>query len=364
MKRISTNGWSLLAIFLAGGSVICAQAPAKSKVEMGEINGAAFRIEIPENWNRGLVMYAHGYTQPDYKREPPQSQASRDIFLSRGFAFAESAYSAQGWAVKEGIEDTEMLRRYFVSHHGKPQKTYVTGDSMGGHITIATIERYPDEYNGALPLCGPLISSTEFFNYGVFDLLVTFDYFFPNVIGSPFEAIPDTAEKVRAALQAAPDKAVSYSRRVHRTVERLPGVIALYQRGASELKQRAGGNPFDNTNYVYAGFGDDAAMNRGIKRYSADPAAREYMKRYYSPTGRIADPVLTLAVTGDQAVLPQWTSQYGTLALQAGTQDLFVARFVDGTGHCGFKLEQVGRAFDTLVLWEREGKRPATGEQK
>ena len=33
----------------------------------------------------------------------------------RGFAFAESGYSANGWAVKEGIEDTEALRRYFVT---------------------------------------------------------------------------------------------------------------------------------------------------------------------------------------------------------------------------------------------------------
>src|ERR1700680_1959097 len=31
------------------------------KVETGEINGARFRIDMPEKWNGGLVMYCHGY---------------------------------------------------------------------------------------------------------------------------------------------------------------------------------------------------------------------------------------------------------------------------------------------------------------
>jgi hypothetical protein len=65
------------------------------------------------------------------------------------------------------------------------------------------MERYPREYNGALPMCGPLISATEFFNYGLLDLLVTFDYFFPNVIGPLFEANPATNEKVRNGFQSS-----------------------------------------------------------------------------------------------------------------------------------------------------------------
>ena len=138
----------------------------------------------------------------------------------------------------------------------------------------------------------------------------------------------------------------------------------MYQRIAAELTHRAGGNPFDNNNRVYRGFGDDVAVNRGVKRYTADRAGLDYVQQYYSPTGRIADPVLALVVTGDHWVLSDWTTGYEVLAARAGTQDRFIARFVDGQGHCGYTREQMGHAFDALVLWEREGKRPAAGEQK
>ncbi len=37
------------------------QTLSAAVTEAGAINGAAFRIEIPPNWNKGLVMYAHGY---------------------------------------------------------------------------------------------------------------------------------------------------------------------------------------------------------------------------------------------------------------------------------------------------------------
>ena len=42
---------------------------------------------------------------------------------------------------------------------------------MGGHITMAIIERYPDVYQGAMPMCGPLGPAIEFLNTGVFDML-------------------------------------------------------------------------------------------------------------------------------------------------------------------------------------------------
>lgn len=53
------------------------------------------------------------------------------------------------------------MRRHFVTKHGTPNETYITGHSMGGHITMAIIERYPDAYQGALPMCGPLGPALE-----------------------------------------------------------------------------------------------------------------------------------------------------------------------------------------------------------
>ena len=57
----------LLTAFLVCAT-FCAAAPnGEPKVELGEINGAKFRIDIPPNWNGGLVMYCHGYS-PDRRQ--------------------------------------------------------------------------------------------------------------------------------------------------------------------------------------------------------------------------------------------------------------------------------------------------------
>ncbi len=361
-----------LSVFCAASVPLSAQSaaptPSPGVTEAGAINGAAFRIEIPANWNKGLVMYAHGYTMAgDRPSSPdsPRAKAMRAVFLSRGFAFAESAYSSNGWAVKEGVEDTEALRRYFVAKYGKPAETYITGHSMGGHITIATIERYPEEYQGAMPMCGPLGPAIDFLNTGLFDMLVTFEALFPNTVGSPYEPRgADLVARVKAAIAAQPERAATYARHFARPVAELPGVLAFFQVIAGELKQRAGGEPFDNHNRIYSGFGDDAALNRAVKRYTADPAAREYLRQYASPTGRIADPVLTIHTTSDPLVLGSDVTAYDALAALAGTSDRFVARFVEATGHCNFTPVQTGTAFDALLAWAREGNRPAAGEQK
>lgn len=131
-----------------------------------------------------------------------------------------------------------------------------------------------------------------------------------------------------------------------------------------ELKLRAGGEPFDNRNRIYMGFGDDAALNRTVKRYTANAAARDYVRQYATPTGRITDPILTIHTTSDNLVLGSDVTAYEVPAALAGTSDRFVARFVEASGHCNFTPTQTGVAFDALLEWARAGKRSAAGEQK
>jgi pimeloyl-ACP methyl ester carboxylesterase len=256
------------------------------------------------------------------------------------------------------------LRRYFVAKYGTPSETYVTGHSMGGHITMAIIERYPDVYQGAMPMCGPLGAAIDFLNSGVFDMLVTFEALFPGTIGSPYEPSAETAGKVKAALAADPARAARYAQRFGRTVGQVPGALGLFHVLIGELMRRAGGEPFDNRNRIYMGFGDDVALNRTVKRYTANAAAREYVRQYATPTGRISDPMLTIHTTSDSLVLGGDVTAYEVPAALAGTSDRFVARYIEADGHCNFTPAQTGVAFDALLGWARDGKRPAAGEQK
>ena len=357
----------LLLISAPFYQVFARQTPTANTVDIGVIAGAPYYIEIPVKWNKGLILYTHGYT-PEGAKPPqytsPQHKAFREVFLSRGFAFAASDYSRQGWAVKEGIDETEALRRHFVAKHGQPSETYITGHSMGGHIAMAILERQPEVYQGGLPLCGPLGGALDFLTAGPFDMLVTFEAIFPGTIGSPYEARPGTGDRIKAALAAHPERSARFAEHYDRNVSQLTGALTLFHTLVTELKARAGGEPFDNRNRIYAGFGDDAALNRTVKRYAADPAARDYVRQYATPTGRISDPMLTIHTTSDALVPGTDVTAYDLPAALAGTSDRFVARFVEAEGHCNFTPGQVGNAFDALLAWAREGKKPAPGEQK
>ena len=114
-----------LALSIAGaasGAPNAAARQAAPVVANGVLQGAPYRIDIPEHWNGSLVMLLHGYEPKGMPRgEPwPQNEAT-PVFLQHGYAVAASAYSSQGWAVAEALPDTERLRQYFAAAYGKPR---------------------------------------------------------------------------------------------------------------------------------------------------------------------------------------------------------------------------------------------------
>src|SRR5580704_15650797 len=165
--------------------VFAALAAAAPKVETGAINGAAFRIDVPENWNGGLVVYCHGYNATPVTFADQKLSPALKPFTDQGYAVAQSGYAAGGWAIPEAVVDTEGLRRYFVSKYGLPKETFITGHSMGGFLTMMLMETYPAIYDAGLPLCGPLAAADLFMNRGAFDSYVLFNYYFPGALPEP-----------------------------------------------------------------------------------------------------------------------------------------------------------------------------------
>lgn len=370
MSRSSVGLLTSVVVALLSALPTSARAQnGEPRQESGVLNGAPYDISVPADWNGGLVMYVHGYQvqpRPADAEETEAQRALRLAFTERGFAYAQSQYSEQGWAVKEGIEDTEALRKHFVRTFGQPDSTFVTGHSMGGVITIATIESYPEVYDGAMPMCGPLGPSAQFFEEGLFDMLVTFDYLFGDVLPagqSPvIEATQLAAPIVAAAFEAKPKVAARFAERWQTRLTDLPGALGFFHYINQELAERAGGNPFDNRNTLYSGFGEDRELNDGVRRYAANAKAVEYVRQYYTPTGRVTDPVLALHTTYDQLVNARHVGFYDTLVALAGTQNLFALNYVKADGHCNISAEITGRAFDALRKWVAEGVRPQPGE--
>ena len=79
----------------------------------------------------------------------------RERFVQQGYAWAASSYYANGYDVRAGVLSTYDLARHFADVVGTPSRTYIAGDSMGGHVIGRSLEQYPSFY-GALPMCGVL----------------------------------------------------------------------------------------------------------------------------------------------------------------------------------------------------------------
>lgn len=359
---------TILALLLA--ALACAAQQPETEIEIGEINGSSFRIDVPANHNGSLVLYCHGYGGSTKFDRKPLNAVLR-VFTGAGYAVAQAGYVGQGWAVREAIQDTEALRRYFVARRGAPRRTVVTGHSMGGVIALAIVEKYPESYDASLPVCGLLGPSLSMLQRRIFDLLVVADYYYPGILGSPAKPLegvrlaPDYLAALQKTLDADPQKRAALLKYAGLAAEaELPRALAFFAVIQKELVQRTGGNPFDNRHTVYHGGADDVALNRGVGRYGADPRAAEYLRAYYTPTARPLRPVLAVHTIYDP-IVPAWaTNAYGEMVRQNGAEAMFVQRYTAHPGHCNVKPEETLHAFQDLLAWVESGKRPEGGEQK
>src|SRR5205085_3620312 len=81
----------------------------------GVQGGAAYRVEVPANWNGTLLLWSHGYVaagSPNPATDVPDP-LSRTLLLQRGYALAGSAFARTGWAVEDGIRDQVALLDLF-----------------------------------------------------------------------------------------------------------------------------------------------------------------------------------------------------------------------------------------------------------
>ncbi|MFZ0632480.1 MAG: alpha/beta hydrolase [Acidobacteriaceae bacterium] len=343
--------------------------PVPVRTETGHLDGASFRIDIPQNWNHGLVLYFHGYQPTPQVFDPkyPPSRILQEI-LNRGYAVARSGYAVGGWAVPQAASETDALRRYFRKKYGAPREIFVMGHSMGGLLTLMDLESAPKDYAGGLAFCG-VLAPADLVMQRAFANRVAFDAFFPGVLPDvdhvpatfAMNDIP-TITKVQKALDASPEPAalVRQLANIH-TNRGLADVLVFNTFVIEDLRLKSGGNPFDNRNLIYNGTANDPLLNERVRRYSADPDAYRFLATWYSPTGSLHRPLLEVHTIYDPLVPAFTTAWYDELTRRLGNGDAYVEQYVDRDGHCNITAAQTGLAFDELLDWVHNGKRPAPG---
>lgn len=329
--------------------------------DIGEIENAKYKIYLPENWNGGLVMYAHSYETIGEEGEIFEEVIDdfMKIFASRGYAYAASNFRKQELVIKEWIDDTEALRSYFAKKYGKPNLCFITGHYMGGIISLASIEKYPQHYDGAMPLSGWLAPVHSLMKR-TRDTLVIYDYLFAENNGRILDEEEFIEqEEIQVRLVRKPKSAALFSNHFMIRVDHLAEVISFNQLVTKEIISWLGGLPSGNIQTIYSGFGDlDKQINKDIKRYEANNFAEEYFIQNYSQIGELFDPVLALH-TIYYELLPVSNYEYyeqTTKVKYSGHN--YAQQYNSSAGHFEFSLNDIETSFKDLLVWVKEGKRP------
>jgi predicted small lipoprotein YifL len=361
---------------------------------------AEYLIEVPDNWNGTLVMYAHGYrgTGKELTVDPPPI---RQYLISQGYAWAASSYSANYYDVRAGVEDTNALALAFGNLTGgkyaAPGKYLIMGVSMGGHVTGAAVEketlataRNKVNYAAALPLCGVMDEEYEFQWLGDYTLAAaqlagfgprTFpqsDYqtLLPDIKAALFDSTTGTLWQENA-VQGAKLREIARNltggeRPVFDLGFRVGGLQnAVFGTGGSDgtVNGILKGNLYGNVGVSYrwttgaTPTAAEAAFNASILRVTADPNANRArpggLRWLPRVNGEFSVPVLTLHTLGDFYVPFAHQQKYLRAARVSGSGDRLVQRAIRAAGHCEFSGPELVEAFNDLTTWERTGTKPA-----
>lgn len=348
----------------------------------GVHGGAGFRIEVPRGWNGSLVMWAHGF-RGDGLELTVDNHPLREFLVANGFAWAASSFSRNGYDVAQGVKDTHALTNRFNGIAGTPDRVYLTGASMGGHITAVTIEQYPNSYVGAMPICG-VLGDLELFDFFLDYNLVAAELagveatFPPDPEQWLGESVPQITGTLAAAWPAGltPDgenlKAMTELRSGGERPLSDPAFLSwasfLLQFGAQDgTLPRSSGVVVDNTDAVYQFDTDpqlspaEQELNDAVLRVARDPAGRPQPGLSNVPVvaGTPPVPVLTLHDIGDLFVPFSMEQLYARRVAAGGGSDRLVQRAIRGVGHCDFTAAELVTGFRDLVGWVEQGIRPA-----
>ena len=376
----------LLAVLFLLSLGVPRKAVAQEIVTGATGDGSLYGLAMPVAWNGDLVVYAHGIVDPGAPVALPSPQdgfaALRTLWLQKGYAVAYSSFSENGYSLKSDITRTHQLQGLFVARFGQPDRTYLTGHSLGGLAVLALAEKYPAQYDGAMPMCAPLGGGSAEIQY-LGDARVLFDYFFPGVIpGGPFSVPAGTAftpgspvfnaafGALVGGLSAPGQPTLQFARAARLPFTSVPELInsamsvaGFSVRFSNDVVEHAHGRiPYDNMSTAYSGSANDPALNAGVERFAAAPDAANYFEKYFTPTGDLSIPTLTLHTRFDPVAPFEQERGYAKAVTDAGSAPWLTQRAISSYGHCNINAAETMSGFDALVAWVNGGTKPADGE--
>jgi pimeloyl-ACP methyl ester carboxylesterase len=359
--------------------------PAGARCLRGQDSASShYLIVMPAQWSGVLVVHAHGGPSLG----PPQAtRADEDInrwaiTVREGHAWAGSVFRQGGFAVTTAAEDTERVRRIFVEHVAKPRRTLLHGQSWGAMVATRAAEMFPKSWEGILLTSG-VVAGPATYDFRL-DLRTIYQHLcknhprpdepqYPLAIGLPADSKLTNAELTRRAdeclgagkpaAQRTPEQAQKLKLIVD--VLKIPesSVISHLNWGTFTLRDLVGKNggvsPFGNDRVRYVGSADDAALNAGVLRYTADTSAAARFAADVDHRGRFAVPVISAHGIGDATVFVESQHTLRQRMAQAGNGERLVQAFVDSSEHSYWGDAFYPPLFDALLNWVEKGQKPS-----
>jgi len=375
-------------------------------------DGATYLIQVPASWNGTLLLYSHGYVIPGFSNPAVDvgDPITGNYLLKNGYALGGSSYASTGWAVQQALPDQIRVLDTFKQLVGTPSRTIAWGHSLGGIVTAGLVQRFPERFDAALPMCGVVAGSVGTWNLAldsafVFDVLlaagsglkvVNIKDPIKNVdlaVGVLNKAQKNAKGRARIALSAAladtpgwfdplspeppPTDYVAQEANQYLWLSEIDFPFAFDFR--AELEKRAAGNGSWNNGVDYekqleksvdyaevqalyqkAGLSlhDDIQKLTDAARIRAKASALAYLEQNIIFDGDIDIPVLTLHTKGDGLVVVEDESAYKNVVDEEHNGQLLRELFVHRAGHCEFTPAETVVAFESLVSRLDTGKWP------
>ena len=364
-----------------------------ARVDYGEIDGAGYRIELPDQWNGELLLWAHGFRGLNDEgtgysdRLTFDDIPARDVIIGQGFGWATSTYRANGYVPGVGVDDLLRVKDRVAELARPPSRTFIAGGSMGGATAQLMAQEFPDEIAAALAFC-PAMG-----NVWVVDYLVAWHALAHHLIGYEPQRL-DVAGMIDwgSALGSADESGL----RLTPSGEQFAALIQDFTGGErwgfdEGLRQQwnisfalgavlwpdiidrgtlASGSvievsghqpPTDTRHHVYSA--DPAAgvdldrLNADVIRVASDPVRRSD-PGIGLPSGELNVPLLTMTTTGDLFTPIHLTRDYQKLLADHGNAANLVVQPIRRAGHCTFSERESLGAFTSIIAWLGFGLAP------
>jgi len=418
----------LLVGLLAGGEAATAAAPSTAGAEggrsySGTIDGAEFRVEVPERWNGTLVLYSHGYLPTGFPsfgialtNRPPDRSETEAWLLEHGYAMAASQFKGggTGYQVENALHDQPALLDWFDAHVGRPKHTVAYGQSMGAAITVLLAERNPDRFAGVATVCGGYDPNGTFnaaldINFAVKTLLAPGqdielvrvtdpERSTQALVQAVEQALTTPQGRARLALAGAFNNVTGwYSAHQPKPTDMTEWIrqqaawiqnaytVGLGPSARVDLERKAGGNPSWNTGIDYSRqlvrSGQEDLVRRAYRaagldlrrdldrlaaapRIAPDADAVSYMYRFGVPRGSTRVPVVTLHSTGDGGAAPDQEDWYRAQVRRSGDPSRLRQLYVERGMHCSFSAAEEIVTLRTLFERIDTGRWPDTNPRR